>query len=125
MNFTGPFFINGTTNLPPGTNLSLKISSLCFFPCPKYDPEKEGRTLGCCGTEPDYSTAALVKEHSPGPNIWSFQVNTSPVRIQIGSSNGQIGDTNRFRAIVRDVNRTPDDNRWDMADFGVRMEGVQ
>jgi hypothetical protein len=124
LNYTGPFFINGTTSLPPGTNLSLEISSLCFWPCPKYDPDQEGATLGCCGTRLEYTTATLVKEHSPGQNTWSFPVNTSPVRIVIGTENGRVGDTNRFRALVKDVNRTIDDNRWDLADFVVRVQGV-
>jgi hypothetical protein len=124
LNYTGPFFINGITSLPPGTNLSLEISSLCFWPCPKYDPEKEGSTLGCCGTEEKYEAFTLVKENTTGQNTWSFPVNTSPVRIVIGTENGQVGDTNRFRALVKDVNRTIDDNRWDLADFVVRVQGV-
>jgi hypothetical protein len=123
-NYTGPFFITGTTSLPQGTNLSLEISSLCFWPCPKYDPEKEGATLGCCGTRDKFTAFARVKEHTPGQNTWSFPVNTSPVRIVIGTENGRVGDTNRFRALVKDVNRTMDDNRWDLADFVVRVRGV-
>ena len=124
LNYTGPFFINGTTSLPPETNLSLEISSLCFWLCPKYNPENESRTLGCCGTEEKYTAVTLVKEHTPGQNTWSFPVNTSPVRIVIGTENGRVGDTNRFRALVKDVNRTIDDNRWDLADFVVRVQGV-
>jgi hypothetical protein len=124
MNFTGPFFINGTTNLPPGTNLSLEISSLCFWPCPKYDPDQEGATLGCCGTQEKYTAATRAEEQAPGLCSWSFLVNTSPARVVIGTENGRIGDTNRFRAIVKDVNRTIDDNRWDLADFVVRVQGV-
>ena len=124
LNYTGPFFINGTTSLPPGTNLSLEISSLCFWPCPKYDPEKEGKTLGCCGTVEKYTAATRAEEQTPGLCSWSFRVNSSPARIVIGTENGRVGDTNRFGALVKDVNRTIDDNRWDLADFVVRVRGV-
>lgn len=124
LNYTGPFFINGTTNLPPGTNLSLEISSLCFWPCPKYDPDQEGATLGCCGTVEKYTAATRAVEKTHGLCSWSFLVNSSPARIVIGTENGRIGDTNRFRALVKDVNRTIDDNRWDLADFVVRVQGV-
>ena len=34
-----------------------------------------------------------------------------------------IDDTNRFEVYVTDVNRTADDNGWDLADFVVRVQG--
>jgi hypothetical protein len=42
----------------------------------------------------------------------------------IATENGRIGDINRFRVYVAGVNRTADDNRWDVEDFTVRVQGI-
>ena len=43
--YSGNFFINGTTNLQQGTELVLTMGSTCMLPCPKMASDD----IGCCG----------------------------------------------------------------------------
>jgi hypothetical protein len=121
--YSGPFLINGTTNLPAGENLSLALMSWCNWPCPKQDPSGTGK-IGCCGNIDRYVMYTKVQENPAGANTWSFLINTAPDRIVIGRENGMIGDTNLFEVFVTGVNRTAGDNEWDLADFVIRVRGV-
>jgi len=121
--YTGPFFINGTTNFDAGENLSIELSSLCFVPCAKREATDIGN-IGCCGDITSYAEYTKVQGSSTGLNTWSVLVNTTPDHFVIARINGMIDDTNRFEVYVTDVNRTADDNGWDSADFVLRVQGV-
>lgn len=113
--YRGDFFINGTTNLPPGEQLSLMMTSTCMLPCPRLQSDD----VGCCGST--YTTSAEVQ---PGPcrnNTWSVKVNTEPRRILMKGVNGRYDDTNGFYVMVTRQNRITGDNAWDDARFVVRM----
>jgi len=114
--YNGSFFINGTTNLPPGKKIDLSLESTCGLPCPKMATPH----FGCCGNNYDITTNVL--EGSCGFNTWSFFVNTSPETIAIRSVNGDFGDNNGFLVFVTRQDRIPADNGWDMAHFFVRVE---
>ncbi len=115
--YTGNFFINGTTNLPPGEQVHLTIGSLCFLPCPKTSTPN---AIGCCGSNV-YENVATVREGPCGTSTWSVFVNTTPNRFIVVSINGEYGDANTFLVMATQVNRTRDDNRWDATDFVIRV----
>jgi hypothetical protein len=118
--YTGDFFINGTTNLPPGENISLSMSSLCGMPCEKMGTIQ----FGCCGYP--FGSDTQIQEGSCGVNTWSVFVNTSPSIIGISMVNDVYGDINGFKVSVTKQNRIPTDNGWDTAYFVVRVvEGSQ
>jgi hypothetical protein len=121
--YTGPFFVNGTTNLPTGENLSIELSSLCFWPCPKRESTVTGN-IGCCGDVGSHVEYTTVQERSDWINTWSFLVNTTPDRISISRENGLIDDTNRLQVYVSSVNRTEEENGWDCANFVVKVTGI-
>jgi hypothetical protein len=120
--YTGPFFVNGTTNFGVGENLSIELSSLCFLPCAKREATDIGN-IGCCGDISSYVEYTKVQGSSSGINTWSVLVNTTPDHFVISRINGRIDDTNRFEVYVTDVNRTANDNGWDSADFVLRVQG--
>ena len=115
--YTGNFFIKGTTNLSPGKLVHLAVTSLCFLPCPKISFRN---TIGCCGSN-DYENIAMVREGQCGINTWSVFVNTTPNRITLMRLNGEYGDLNAFLVLATQMNRTKDDNRWDAAQFVIRV----
>ncbi|MFA4878265.1 MAG: hypothetical protein WC586_12750 [Methanoregula sp.] len=115
--YTGNFFINGTTNQPTGNQVHLVVTSLCFRPCPKMSFLN---TIGCCGSN-NYENVATIREGQCGINTWSVFVNTTPNRITISRLNGEYGDLNAFLVIATQMNRTKDDNRWDATQFVIRV----
>jgi len=115
--YTGNFFINGTTNQAPGEQIHLAVKSLCILPCQKAS---SGNTIGCCG-DYDYENVATVQEGHCGINTWSVFVNTVPNRFTVSSINGEFGDLNAFLVMVNQVNRSMDDNRWDATYFTIRV----
>ncbi|MFY9982223.1 MAG: hypothetical protein WAK75_06610 [Methanoregula sp.] len=118
--YTGDFFINGTTNIPPGENISLSLESMCMMPCGKMGTIQ----FGCCGYP--YGSDAKVQAGSCGVNTWSIFVNTSPNIIGISTVNGVYGDINGFMVSVTRQNRTLAENGWDTAYFVVHViEGSQ
>jgi hypothetical protein len=118
--YSGDFFINGTTNIPPGENISLSLTSMCMMPCGKMGTIQ----FGCCGYP--YGNDAKVQAGSCGVNTWSIFVNTSPSIIGISTVNGVYGDINAFMVSVTRQNRTPAENGWDTAYFVVHViEGSQ
>lgn len=112
--YSGNFFINGTTNLAQGTELSLTMGSTCMLPCPKMVSDD----IGCCGS--NYERVTSVLEGPCGVNTWSFPVNSSPYRIKMMGVNGKYGDTNGFLVYVIRKNQTQDGNEWDLAQFFIR-----
>ena len=115
-NFTGNFFVNGTTNLPPGGKINLTISSTCFLPCPKTTSEN----IGCCGSS--YEDVADIRAGPCGVDTWSFYVNTVPNRISVGRVNGVYGDRNGFLVMVSQANLSRDRNAWDISRFVIRSK---
>jgi hypothetical protein len=116
-NYTGNFFINGTTNQRPGEQVHLTVTSLCFLPCPKTSSLD---TIGCCGSN-NYENVATIREGLCGINTWSVFVNTTPNRITVTRLNGEYGDLNMFLVQASQINRTKDDNRWDATQFVIRV----
>jgi len=119
--YTGPFIVNGTTNLNIGENLSIELSSICAMPCP---PQPSPGRIGCCGDNPRHIEYTRVQGSSNGTNTWSFLVNTAPDRFVIYQINDRIDDHNPFQLYVADVNRTIGDNRWDQANFFLKVLGT-
>ena len=117
MDYTGNFYINGTTNQPPGEQVHLVMKSLCYLPCPKTGSTN---TIGCCGSH-DYENVATVQEGQCGINTWSVFVNATPDRFVVARLNGDYGDLNAFLVLVTQMNRTTDDNRWDATRFIIRV----
>jgi hypothetical protein len=118
--YTGNFFINGTTNLPPDEEIGLSLFSRCYMmPCPKWS--SYNHAIGCCG-DGAYTSIANVREGSCGFNTWSIFVNTTPTEIFITTVNGVSGDYNVFEVDVSGRNRTADDNKWDAALFYGRLK---
>jgi len=113
--YRGEFFINGTTNLPPGEQLSLMMTSTCMLPCPRLQSDD----VGCCGSS--YTTNADVQSGPCGNNTWSVKVNTEPRRILMKGVNGRYDDTNSFYVMVTRQNRIAGDNAWDDANFVIRV----
>jgi hypothetical protein len=116
-NYTGNFFVNGTTSLPMGEQLNITMMSLCIQPCPKTPAP--GR-IGCCGAE-NYESSVVVREGYCGINTWSLLVNTTPNLIGMTTVNGVFGDFNIFLVSVSGRNRITNDNLWDAATFVVRV----
>ena len=79
-NYTGNFFINGTTNLAPGQEIRVDMSNGDLPPCPKYCWDNPARIFYpcACGINATYSGTTKVIENPHGNNTWSFFVNTSP-----------------------------------------------
>jgi len=114
--YSGGFFINGTTNLLPDDDISLIMGSTCMLPCPKTASDD----IGCCGS--NFERVVKVKEGFCGINTWSVLVNTTPNRIRLVSVNNEIGDRNGFLVSVTRQNRIADDNAWDSANFVIRVK---
>jgi hypothetical protein len=121
-NYTGPFFINGTTNLPEGEILSIELISSCYsMPCPPWSAYNHA--IGCCG-DGMYKDITKVQNDASGINRWSVLVNTTPTKISITTINGAIDDYNSLEVYVSSTKRTTDENGWDLADFVVRVQGL-
>ncbi len=118
-NYTGNFFINGTTNLPMGEEIRLSMYSMCYSTCMKSSADNHA--IGCCG-DGSYKSSATVQEGSCGFNTWSVFVNTTPTVIWIATFNGVSGDHNPLVVDVRGQNRTATDNEWDAALFYGRLK---
>jgi len=115
--YTGNFFVNGTTSLPPGEQLNISMMSLCTLPCQKTLTSSR---IGCCGAE-NYESSIVVREGPCGINTWSLLVNTTPNLIGMTTVNSIFSDFNAFSVSVSGRNRTADDNLWDAATFIVRV----
>jgi hypothetical protein len=79
-NYTGNFFINGTTNLVPGQEINVDMSNGDMPPCPKNCWDIPTRVFYpcACGINATYSGTTKVIGNPDGNNTWSFFVNTSP-----------------------------------------------
>lgn len=117
-NYTGNFFVNGTTSLLPGDQLDIAMMSSCISLCQKTS---EPGTIGCCGAE-YYTHSVDVREGSCGVNTWSLLVNTTPDHMGMRMSNGAFSDLNEFSVSASGRNRTVTDNLWDAARFVVRVK---
>jgi hypothetical protein len=117
--YTGNFFVNGTTNLPPDEIITLSMYSMCFMPCLKSSVDNHA--IGCCG-DGTFKSVAKVERGSCGFNTWSVLVNTTPTIIWIATFNGVSGDHNPLVVDVRGQNRTVADNAWDAALFYGRLK---
>jgi hypothetical protein len=91
------------------------------MPCP---PQPSPGRIGCCGDNPRHIEYTRVQGSSNGTNTWSFLVNTAPDRFVIYQINDRIDDHNPFQLYVADVNRTIGDNRWDQANFFLKVLGT-
>jgi hypothetical protein len=82
-NYTGNFFINGTTNLAPGQEINVDMSNGDLPPCPKYCWDNPAHVFYpcACGINATYSGTTKIIENPEGNNAWSFFVNTSPRTI--------------------------------------------
>src|SRR5208282_2923127 len=121
-NYTGPFFINGTTNLQAGEPLSLELSSTCTIPA----CTEEGRpgTIGCCGFNQYYDGNTIVQNNATGVNTWSFLVNTSPDIITIYEMNGKVDNVNGIAVSVVHGNQTDEDYVTAQGLFFMKLQGV-
>ncbi|MGB8308874.1 MAG: hypothetical protein WCE65_03460 [Methanoregula sp.] len=120
-NYTGPFFINGSTNLPPGEVLSLNLGSTCAWPCP-YDPSPP-KKIGCCGFD-RYTGYTVVQKNYTGMNTWSFLVNTSPDTITISYLNDKVDDNNGIAVSVAYGNETDENYVNAQGSFFMKLQGV-
>jgi hypothetical protein len=120
LSYTGPFFINGTTNLPAREPLSLELDSTCTIPCPSRPfPE----TIGCCGAD-NYGGYTEVQQSATGVNTWSFLVNTSPDNMTVFEINDKVDDTNGITVSVAHGNHTDEDYVTAQGLFFMKLQGV-
>jgi hypothetical protein len=110
-NVTRDVTINGTTNLAPGSNVTLVIISTDERLCQKSSPEN---TISRCGNS--IQEKILVRNGSCGSNTWSFEMNTSYYRFT----------DYEYAAYVSEIDKTGEDcDSWDATIFTIKLNQSQ